>query len=258
VWPGASPASSPSHQGPSAVFEPVSSKGLALTRGVCLTIWPFHEERTQVLQPSKPRRLASGRFIRGLPRAEVSVDEHCSLARVTPPPQAGSAGNPVVSPDRDRAGLATQKLPGASNLREVRGRDAARLGDHDCSVDFVTCDSLPNVIERGAGQPNPSKDGRFRSIGTGPEGFSARLVASETTARKSRSRRPGARPPQFCATNRLARCPGPGPFRGSFRNPVVHSLSVTLGNHTILGYPPYNDLGWLSCASREVLSGEVV
>jgi len=27
----------------------------------------------------------------------------------------------------------------------------------------------------------------------------------------------------------------------SLRNPSVHSLSVTLGNHTVLGNPAYND-----------------
>ena len=38
----------------------------------------------------------------------------------------------------------------------------------------------------------------------------------------------------------LALIPNPGLFPGFFRNPVVHSLSVTLSNHTNLGNQPYN------------------
>ncbi len=45
--------------------------------------------------------------------------------------------------------------------------------------------------------------------------------------------------------------------QGSFRNPFVHSLSVTLGNHTNLGYPPYNCL-WPSTRPSERIPGEDV
>jgi len=37
------------------------------------------------------------------------------------------------------------------------------------------------------------------------------------------------------------------------RNPSVHSLSVTLGNHTVLGNPPYND----HCPAGHTVFGQI-
>ena len=77
-------------------------------------------------------------------------------------------------------------------------------------------------------------------------------LAGNVRDRRIASADPSSQPPPRGVV--FEGCPEPG----SFRNPVVHSLSVILGNHTILGYPPYNDSAGQAVPPPEVLSDEVV
>jgi hypothetical protein len=97
---------------------------------------------------------------------------------------------------------------------------------------------------------------RPRLARTARTGFPRRLASPTGRPRHDRQPRPAIGLLPKTGDWRLTTAfPNAARFPGAFRNPVVHSLLVTLSNHAILGYQPYNCPCWPDYPSRQWTGG---